>query len=154
MLCGYENACMQGRANENGCQTGYAKCMKGMMVLVGIIAGLVLAAAVVLLFINSLLPAVFPMVMAVLITGLTVLVGTPATAFALSDNSAKKQCLKCHIGGLFFGIIGTVISSALAIATDLAAGSVAATVLLGLTAFFFAYLIVSLLFITICAADS
>ena len=156
MICGYENGCMQEveRDCKRRCRGGLARCMNGLMILVGIIAGLVLAAAVVLLFINSLLVSVFPLVLAVLVTSLAVLLGTSAAALALPEDSAKKQCLRCHFGGLYFGIIGTVVASLLAIATDLAVGSVIAAVLLGLTAFFFAYLIVCLLFVTLCVTDS
>ena len=124
-----------------------------MMILIGIISGLVFAAAVVLLFVNSLLTEVFPFVLASLITGTIVLLTVLAASLVLPCSSAGKSCIKCSLGGLFFGIIGTVISALLAISTDLAAGSVIAAVTLGLTAFFIAYLIVSILFVVICSTD-
>lgn len=125
-----------------------------MMILVGIISGLVFAAIVVLLFINGFLPNLFPVVLTVLIVGLVALFAVPTAAFALPDDAAKKQCLRCQFGGLFFGIIGTVIAAALTVAADLTAGVVFATVMVGITAFFFAYLIVSILFVALCAVDA
>lgn len=149
MICGCENQYMTSQGSMNGC----SDCRKGMMILIGILSGLVFTAAVVLLFINSLLPAVFPFVLASLITGLAVLLTVLAASLILPCSSAAKGCIRCNLGGLFFGIIGTVISSLLAISTDLAVGSVIAAVTLGLTAFFIAYLIVSILFVVMCSSD-
>ncbi len=119
MLCGYETTCMQSECSEKRCTTCQASCRNGMMILVGIIAGLVFAAIVVLLFINGFLPNPFPVVLSILIAGLTALFGVPTAAFILEDGSAKKQCLRCHFGGLFFGIIGTVLAAALTTAAEL-----------------------------------
>ena len=154
MLCGYETTCMQSECSEKRCTTCQASCRNGMMILVGIIAGLVFAAIVVLLFSNGFRPNPFPVVLSILIAGLTALFGVPTAAFILEDGSAKKQCLRCHFGGLFFGIIGTVLAAALTTAAELTAGAIFATVMLGITAFFFAYLIVSILFVSLCAVDS
>ena len=128
MLCGYESSCVQNSGSERRCSSRFSCCMNGLMILIGIIAGLVFAAIVVLLFINSFLPNPFPVVLGVFIAGLASLFGVPAAAFALKENSPKKQCLRCHFGGLFFGIIGTILASSLTLAAELAVGSVFATV--------------------------
>ena len=129
-----------------------SKCSRGMMILTGIISGLVFAAAVVLLFINSLLTAVFPAVLTSLIAGLAALGAVlSAAVFPCCEGSTGKKCIRCHLGGLFFGILGTIASALLAVSTDLAAGSVIAAVTVGLTAFFFAFMLVSLLFLVKCA---
>ncbi len=154
MLCGYETTCMSNECSEKRCATCQAACRNGMMILVGIIAGLVFAAAAVLLLRGGFLTNLFPVVLAVLVTGLTTLLAVPTAAFALRDGSDKKQCIRCHFGGLFFGIIGTVIAAVLTLAADLTAVSIFVTVMWGITAFFFAYLIVSILFVTLCAAES
>ena len=149
MICGCENQYMTSQGSGNGC----SQCRSGMMILIGIISGLVFAAAVVLLFINSLITVVFPFVLAVLITGLAALLTILTASLALPCSSEGKKCIRCNLGGLFFGIIGTVISALLAISTDLAVGSVIAAVTLGLTAFFTAYLIVSILFVVMCSTE-
>ena len=154
MLCGYETTGMSNDYPEKRCATCQTNCRNGMMILVGIIAGLVFAAVMVLLFIYGFLPNLFPVILAVLVTGLTALFAVPTAAFALRDTSVKKQCLRCHFGGLFFGIIGTVLAAVLTLAADLTVGVIFATVMLGITAFFFAYLLVSILFVTLCAVDS
>ena len=127
--------------------------MQGIMVLVGIISGLVLSAVSVLLFINSLLPAPFTALLAALITGLVFLFVVLIGAFAAESGSALKSCLRCHAGGLFFGIFGTIISAGIAVSVDLAVGSVIAAVMIGLTAFFFGFLLVSALFSVLCLTD-
>ena len=149
MLCGCDNKQINSQGSGNGC----SKCRSGMMIMTGIISGLVFTALVVLLFINSLLTAVFPFVLASLITGITVLLTVLIASLVLPCSSAGKKCIKCNLGGLFFGIVGTVISALLAVSTELAAGSVISAVTLGLTAFFIAYLIVSIIFIAICSTD-
>lgn len=149
MMCDYD---YNGQYVSSSTTDICSRCRNGMMILVGIISGLVFAALVVLLYINSLLTAMFPAVLTSLITGLAALGLVTAAALFSGDNSRTKGCIRCHLGGLFFGIIGTIISSFLAISTDLAAGSVIAAVTVGMTAFFFAYLLVSLLFIVLCAS--
>lgn len=128
-----------------------SECSRGMMILTGIISGLVFAAVVVLLFINSLLTAVFPAILASLIAGLVTLGVVLSAAVFPCEDTAGKKCIRCHLGGLFFGILGTIASAFLAISTDLAVGSVIAAVTVGLTAFFFAFMLVSLLFLVKCA---
>ncbi len=154
MLCNYETSCTRNGSGDERCPDGFSRCMNGWMIMVGIIAGLVLTAAVVLLFINGLLPSVFPAVLTVLITGVVAVLALTITALLLPDGSRGKKCLRCHLGGLFFGLIGLVVAALLTISTDLAADSVIAAVTLGLTAFFTAYVLVALLFVVRCAVQS
>lgn len=146
MLCGYESC-----QTDSRCADSYSRCMKGIMILVGIIGGLIFAAAVILLFINSLIPSVFGAVLASLITGLVLLALTLGASLFLPCGSEAKACLSCNTGGLFFGIIGTVLSAFIAISTDLASTSAAAIITVGLTAFFFAYTVISVLFTVLCS---
>ena len=152
MICGYNGNCVTERSCER-CPDGFSKCMNGMMILVGVLAGLVFAAAAVLLFLNGLLPSLFPAALTMLIAGLAVMLTVLAAALFLPDESKGKSCIRCHVGGLFFGILGTIVSSLFLVAADLAAGSIAAAVLLGLSVFFFADLLVAVLFVVLCASD-
>ena len=158
MMCDYEynGQYVQTSCNQSSCIRSESDdlcsgCSKGMMILVGIISGLVFAALTVLLFINSLLTALFPAMLTSLIAGLVALGVVLSAALFPRDDNAGKKCIRCHLGGLFFGIFGTIASSLLAVSTDLAAGSVIAYVTVGLTAFFLAFLLVSLLFLVKCA---
>ena len=145
MICSYERPCP-----ERKCPDSCTECMRGIGILVGIISGLLFAAAVVLLFMNSLLTEIFSGVLSVLITGIVVLFIVLTAALASGCESRAKSCLKCYTGSLFFGIIGTILSAFLAVSTELAADSVFAIVAVGLTAFFFAYLIIAILFFVLC----
>ena len=89
MLCGYN--CQSAPAcNEGGrCQGSFSRCMNGIMVLVGIISGLVFAAAAVLLFINSLVTAWFPAVLPALVTGVALLL-----VVALTMKPVKGEIVK------------------------------------------------------------
>lgn len=127
--------------------------MQGIMVLVGIISGLVFAAAGVLLFINSLLTAPFTALLTALITGIVFLFVVLIGAFVSERGSALRECLRCNTGALFFGIFGTIAAGSIAVSVDLAAGSVIAAVMIGLTAFFFAFMLVSALFTVRCITD-
>ena len=153
MMCDYEyneQQYVQTTCSQSSSEL-CSRCSRGMMILTGIISGLVFAAVVVLLFINSLLTALFPAMLASLIAGLVTLGVVLSAAVFPGEDTAGKKCIRCHLGGLFFGILGTIASSLLAVSTDLAAGSVIAAVTVGLTAFFFAFMLVSLLFLVKCA---
>ncbi len=150
MLCGYNCQPVPACNTEGRCPGSFSRCMNGIMILVGIISGLVFTAAVVLLFINSLITAWFPAVLTALITGVAVL-GAMVLLSLLSGVTEKgRSCLSCKSGGLLFGIIGTVLSAFIAVSADLTAVSVASGVILGIVSFFFAYMIVSLLFVVLC----
>lgn len=151
MLCSYESGNQCAVRQEGRCPDGFSRCLNGMMILVGIIAGLVMAAGVVLLFLNGFLPTVFPAALTMLITGIVSLLLVTTAALFLPREADATACLRCHLGGLFFGLLGLIVSSLLAVMVDTSAGSVAAAVTLGLSAFFMAYLLVSLLFVVISA---
>ena len=147
MICGYDS-CRSEMSRESCC-----RCMKGIMVLVGIISGLVFTAAAVLLFINSLLPSAGTGILIALITALVFMMVLLTAAFASGNSSGIAKCIRCHLGSLFFGIFGTIASGLIAVSADIAAGSVFAAVMVGLTAFFFAYMAVSTLFTVLCLTD-
>lgn len=126
--------------------------MSGIMILVSIIGGIVFAAAAVLLFINSLLTQVDFFVWTALITALVYLFTVIAISAARPEESAGV-CVRCNAAGLFTGIFGTIFSGALAVSAVLTAGEVFSTIILALTAFFFAFMIITALFLVKCITD-
>lgn len=126
--------------------------MKGIMILVSIIGGLVFAAAVVLLFINSFITQVNFFVWTALISALVYLFALIAVSAAKPDGSAGL-CVRCNSAGLFTGIFGTVFSGALAVSAALAVGDIFSIIILALTAFFFAFMIISSLFLVKCITE-
>ena len=154
LLCGYNCQSVPACAEESRCRGSFSRCINGIMVLVGIISGLVFAAAVVLLFVNSLITAWFPAVLTALITGVALLTAVVVLSVFRGTSDNGRSCIRCLFGGLMFGIIGTILSAFIAVSADLTAVSVTAAVVLGITAFFFAYMIVSLLFVALCRNES
>ncbi len=145
MICNYESCrCESGTKN--------CGCMKGIMTLVGIIAGIVFTAAVVLLFINSFIDTANNIVWAELITALVYLFAVLAIG-VISRNGNADKCIRCNSASLFTGIFGTIFSGLLAIGTTFAADDVFSAVILGLTSFFFAYMIISVLYLIKCTTD-
>ena len=147
MICNYntESAVTEKKCDE--CST----CLSRIMVLVGIIGGIVFAAAGVLLFIASLITVPFTAVLTALITSIVYLLILLIVALTSERGTKVRCCIRKNIGGLIFGIFGTIFASILAVATDLTTVSVIAAVLIGLTFFFFAYMIISVLFLILCA---
>ena len=136
MICNYESCCSENsrrRCNE---------CKSGTAVLIEIIGGIVFCAAVVLLFVNGLITSAGALATAALISGLIylgLLVG--------SSLVSCKECLKCNLPGIITGIFGTVFSSIVGIAITFTEGDVLSAVIIGIIAFFFAYMIISTLFL-------
>lgn len=144
MICNYENCpCRPDR--EEGCN----RCENGLAVLIGIIGGIVFTTITVLLFINGFLAGLG-------LSGWVALVSAVVYLFALIALAAVseegKECICCSLGSLIFGIFGTVFSGYLSVATTITVGAVFSTVIVGLTAFFFAYMIISTLFLIRCVA--
>ncbi len=144
MICNYE-----------GCGCGMSErrrgsCMNGIMILVSIIGGLLFTTAAVLLYINSLITTVGFIAWVALIVGLVLLLTLLIFSFAAEDNCKAAKCTRCYLGGLLFGIFGSIFTGAIGIATDFATVAVFPAVILGLIAFFFAYMIISLLFLLKC----
>ena len=120
-----------------------------MMVLIGIISGIVLAAVGVSLFLTSVLTAPFTAALTTLIIAAVFLF----TVIIASFLSCKvKNCICCHKGSLFFGIFGTLIASLVAVSVTLTTASVLSAVIVGLVFFFFGFLLVSTLFLVLCTA--
>lgn len=145
MICNYENCRCESGKNDCG-------CMKGIMVLVSIIGGIVFAAAVVLLFINSFLTQTGFFVWTALISALVYLFTVIAVSAAKPEGKAGL-CVRCNTAGLFTGIFGTVFSGALAVSAVLTAGEIFSAIILALTAFFFAFMIISALFLVKCITE-
>lgn len=141
MICNYDECSCR---NERPCKCN--DCEKGIMILVSIIGGLVFAAVVVLLFINNFLAVPGFAGWTALISALVYLAGLIAAA--VSEKSRK--CIRCSLGSLIFGIFGTIFSGYLSIAAAITVGEVFSTIIVALTAFFFAYMIVSTLFLIRC----
>lgn len=154
VLCGYNCQSAPACGTEGRCPNSFSRCMNGIMVLVGIISGLVFAAAVVLLFVNSLITAWFPAVLTALVTGVALLVTVVVLSILRGVTEKGMGCLRCKFGGLMFGIIGTILSAFIAVSADLTAVTVTAAVVLGIVSFFFAYMVVSLLFVALCGTEA
>lgn len=145
MICNYEG-CGCTRQKENS-------CMRGIMILVGIIGGLVFAALAVLLFISSLLPWAGFTAWTALITALVYLLTLLIIAFTSDERSKAARCIRSNLGGLIFGIFGTIFSGFLGIVSEFALISFFSAIILGFIAFFFAYMIISVLFLLLCTLD-
>ena len=136
MICNYESCCAENsrkRCNE---------CMSGAAVLIEIIGGLVFCAAVVLLFINGLLTSAGTIATAALISGLVYL-----GLLTVSSLVSKAGCISCNLPGIITGIFGTVFSSVIGTAITFTAGETLSAVVIGIIAFFLAYMIISTLFL-------
>lgn len=144
MICNYENCnCRPDR--DSMC----SRCENGLAILVGIIGGLVFTAITVLLFINGFLESTGLSGWVALVTAivyLLILVG------AASVSEKGKKCICCSLGSVIFGIFGTIFSGYLSVATAIAVGEVFSAIIVGLTAFFFAYMVISVLFLIRCLA--
>lgn len=146
MMYTYDScACVQER--EQSC----SRCENGLSVLVGIIGGIIFTAVVVLLFINGFLTNIVFSGWVALISALVFLAGVVIIA---SASQKGRVCIRCSLGSLIFGILGTIFSGYLSIAFELTAGEVFPAVIVGLTAFFFACMVISTLFLIRCLADS
>ena len=147
MICNYETCCCE-NSKKNDCA-----CMKGIMVLVGIIGGIIFAAISALLFVNSLISAPSLILWTALVSALVYLFTIIAASVYAQDKPKTIHCIKCNIAGIFIGIFGTIFSGVIEIATTLTVGEIFPVVILTLTAFFFAYMIISALFLVKCIVD-
>lgn len=145
MICSYDSC---GSPTENR-RPECTPCMSGVMVLVGIIGGIVFALIATLLFVNSLITLVNFAVWVALIFGLVYLLSI-ITGSALSKKLA--DCVRCHFGGLLFGVLGLIFSALLGITVEFAVTSILSIILVALTTFFFAYVIISALFLIKCVS--
>ncbi len=123
------------------------RCETGLSVLVGIISGIIFTAVVVLLFTNGLITDPGFAGWAALITVLVYLFVVIAVA---AGSEKGRNCLECYLGSIIFGIFGTIFSGYLSVSTVLEAGTVFPAVVVGLTAFFFAYMIAGTFFLIRC----
>lgn len=146
MICNYETCrCENGRKE--------CACMKGIMVLVSIIGGILFATAVALLFVNSLISAPSLILWAALAAALVYLFTVIGASVYADGESKTGHCIRCNLAGIFFGILGTIFTSIIGVATTLAVGEVFPVIILTLTAFFFAYMIISAFFLVKCIID-
>ena len=148
MLCSYD-CCQSENTETRSCD----RCMSGIMVLVSIIAGIVFAAIFVLLFVNSLLTAPFTGILVSLITAIVFMFIVLIASYASKNDARLKNCIRCNAAVVFIGILGTIAAGILAVSVELVVGSILSAVLIGLTAFFFAYMLISILFSVICMTD-
>lgn len=129
------------------CEQGCGSWKNGIMVLVSILAGIVFAVAGVLLFNFGYLTDVTPAVQTALISGLVylfVLLGISSTRSPVSHASC---CTRNLLAPLLVGIFGTIFASILAISSTLTAGAVYSLLIVALVFFFFAYMVISSLFL-------
>ncbi len=141
--------------NYDGCGCGMSggrqnSCMNGIMILVSIIGGLLFTTATVLLFINSLITTVGFIAWTALIVGLVFLFTLLIFSFVAEKGSTAAKCTRCYLGGILFGIFGSIFTGLIGIATSFAAVAVFPAVILGLVSFFIAYTVISTLFLLKC----
>lgn len=145
MVTGYESC---------PCRTDTCtRCGRGIMALVSILGGIVFAIAGVLLFNASLLPEIAVVLWAVPVTALVYLF--TLIGISASDNASEKAkcCVRQYLAILLIGIFGAVFSSLIALAAGLTVGAVLSIVLAALVFFFFAYMVISALFLIKCASE-
>ncbi len=146
MICHYEG-CSCCCERESSCNS----CEKGLSGLVGIIGGIVLTVVTVLLFINGFLTGLGLSGWVALVSAVVYLI----TLIAVATVSERgRRCIECYLGSLIFGIFGTIFSGYLSVATTITAGTVFPAVIVGLTAFFFAYMVISTLFLIRCIVNT
>ena len=145
MVCNYENGC----SGQKSC----SDCRSSLMVLVGIIGGIIFAAAGILLFINGLITVPGYAGWVALIAALVYLFVLIASAVSSDTAGNMPCCIRKNTGSLFFGIAGTILAGILVISTELAAASVFSIILVGLLFFFFAYMIITTLALIRCVTD-
>ena len=136
--------------SERSC--GCNSCMKLVCALVSVLGGLLFAAAVVLLFVNGLLPQASAFAAAALVSSLVYLALLIGAA-VFTCGSGCRDCIRCYLAGSFIGIFGTVFTSAAAVSLTLTVGEILPAVVLGLAAFFFAFMIISAFFVVKCMTD-
>ena len=146
MICNYDN-CSCASSEIQDC----SKCQNGITILVSILGGIVFAVIVTLLFINNFLAEPGLSAWVALIAALVYLLAAGAAA-AVSEKAAK--CISCSLASVLIGIFGTVFAGYLSIAATITAGDVFSTVIVALAAFFFAYMIISTLFLIKCIAKA
>ncbi len=146
MICNYDSCPCNVRDNGR-CNS----CMPGLGILVGILGGIVFAVAAVLLFNGGFLPQFTFAAWTTLVVSIVYLFAVLISGFVSSERG--KNCIRCNLGGVMSGIIGAAVSSILAVSAELAAGEVFSIVVVALTAFFFVYMLVSALFLIICAVN-
>ena len=140
MLCNYDNNidCGSRRTCNN--------VMPGLMALVGIIAGIVFTVVTLLLFNAGLLTLPYVGAAVMLGVGVAALITLLAAVITRGEHSRTVCAVRQNSGGLFFGIIGTILSGILAVSVfpfDLAAFTL---IILGILSFCFAFMITAILF--------
>ncbi len=136
--------------STSGC--GCNSCMKGISALVSVLGGLLFAAAVVLLFVNSLLTQASAFAIAALVSSLVYLALLIGAA-VFTCGGECRDCIRCYLAVSFIGIFGTAFTSAAAASLTLTAGEILPAVVLGLSAFFFAFMIISAFFVVKCLTE-
>ncbi|MBQ8133233.1 MAG: hypothetical protein IJ192_02310 [Clostridia bacterium] len=151
MICNYDGCgCERPERHE---KRDCSPCMRGIMILVGIIGGLIFAAIAVTLFISSILAWAGFTAWVALVTALVYLLVLLVIALTSETSGKVVRCIRCYLGGLIFGIFGTIFAGFLGIVSEFALISFFSALIVGLIAFFFAYMIISVLFLIRCVID-
>ena len=137
---------MSCKSNECSC------CSKASKILAGTIAGVILGIIGGILFANSIITATFVTALTALITAIIFLFTVIILSAVTGCSSKAKTCIKCGAGGIFFGIFGTILSAVFALSVPLVAESVFSAVIVGFLFFFFTFMLVQMLFLTLCTS--
>lgn len=143
----YDN-CMSCQPKSSNCNN----CMRGLAILVGIVAGIIFSAAFTALYIFELLPLAYVGIAVALGVALIYLFVVLVSGFsgAKCKPSKLSDCICCNIGSLFFGIFGTITFGIFGVSSAVFSLSIASIIFVALTAFFFAYMLVTIFFLVKC----
>lgn len=147
MLCNYDDCnCTGNEHKPERCD----RCMTGITILVSIIAGIVFSALTVILFEIGFLPFAF-IGMAVALTVALVFLFVLLIGGITSERNPKlSKCVCCNLGGLFFGIFGTILSGIIGVSAFIIQYYLFSVIIVAVTAFFFAYMLTSIFFLIKC----
>lgn len=147
MLCNYDGC--NGTDNESKPER-CDKCMTGITVLVSIIAGIVFSALTLTLFKIGFLPFACVGIAVALAVAVIFLFVLLIGGIREEHNHRLSKCVCCNLGGLFFGIIGTILSGIIGVSSFILCWHFFSIIIVGLTAFFFAYMLISIFFLIKC----
>lgn len=147
MLCNYDDC--DRKDNEHKPER-CDRCMTGITILVSIIAGIVFSALTVTLFKIGFLPFACIGIAVALVVALVFLFVLLIGGITSERNPKLSKCVCCNLGGLFFGIFGTILSGIIGVSTFIIHYCLFSVIIVGIVAFFFAYMLISIFFLIKC----
>ncbi len=140
------------KINDSSCTS----CSCGGCATIGTVVGIIFGAIVGVLFALGLIPFITTAVWIVFGIAAAVLLYVMGIVLLSSCDSSCNLCccLKKYLNCLLVGAIGTIISALAALAITLVTTTLLIEILIAIGAFFFAFMLASLILFITCAADS